>query len=75
MSPQTTVETPETLFVFCPTCARESLAEAPPCPDGHVEHCPDLACIECGTALFDAPIVEFVRRTSVLALRTPRYAA
>ncbi len=46
----------ETLFVYCPTCARENLAEAPPCPDGHGETCPDLACVECGTALSEAPL-------------------
>lgn len=70
MSPQT--DSLETLLVFCPTCARESLAEVPPCPDGHGPCCPDLACLQCGTALLDAPIVEFVRPR--LAVR-PRRAA
>ncbi|WP_375487703.1 hypothetical protein [uncultured Jatrophihabitans sp.] len=55
------LSTEETLFVFCPTCARESLAEAPPCPDGHDGCCPDLACLECGTALLDWSITGFVR--------------
>ena len=59
----------ETLFVYCPTCARETLAEAPPCPDGHGDCCPDLACLDCGTALLDAPIVEFVRAVPVFSSR------
>jgi hypothetical protein len=47
----------ELLFLYCPTCARESLAETPPCPDGHGDQCPDRACVECGTALLlDAPL-------------------
>jgi hypothetical protein len=47
----------ELLFLYCPTCARESLAEAPPCSDGHGEQCPDRACVDCGTALLiDAPL-------------------
>ncbi|WP_375502813.1 hypothetical protein [uncultured Jatrophihabitans sp.] len=64
----------DSLFVYCPTCARESLAEAPPCADGHDDRCPDLVCLDCGTALFDAPIVEFVRPMPVSHLR-PRHAA
>ncbi len=72
MSPQPLPETLETLFVQCPTCARASLAEAPPCSDGHAECCPDLVCLECGTALLDAAIVEFVR--PVLVSRS-RHAA
>jgi hypothetical protein len=45
------------LLLYCPTCARDSLAEAPPCPDGHGDECPDRACVECGTALvLDAPL-------------------
>jgi len=43
--------TDELLTLFCPTCGGERLAEAPPCPDGHGEACPDRACVECGTAL------------------------
>ncbi|HEV7203122.1 MAG TPA: hypothetical protein VGN18_00860 [Jatrophihabitans sp.] len=50
--------TPELLFLYCPTCARESLAESPPCPDGHGDDCPDHACVECGTALADAMLVQ-----------------
>ncbi len=49
--------TAELLFLYCPTCTRECLAEAPPCPDGHGDQCPDRACVECGTALLlDAPL-------------------
>jgi hypothetical protein len=51
----------ESMFLYCPTCARETLTEAPPCPDGHGENCPDRACLECGTALSDAPLIELVR--------------
>jgi hypothetical protein len=43
--------TAELLFLYCPSCDRECLAEAPPCPDGHGDDCPDRACVECGTAL------------------------
>jgi hypothetical protein len=43
--------TPELLSLYCPTCARECLAEAPPCQDGHGDGCPDRACVHCGTAL------------------------
>jgi hypothetical protein len=51
--------TVELLCLYCPTCARERLAEAPPCPDGHGVDCPDRACVECGTALLlDAPLFE-----------------
>ena len=50
---------PELLFLFCPSCARECLAETPPCLDGHGDACPDRACVECGTALLlDVPLCE-----------------
>lgn len=39
------------LFLYCPSCAREGLAETPPCADGHGDQCPERACVECGTAL------------------------
>ena len=51
--------TVELLCLYCPTCARERWAEAPPCPDGHGGECPDRACVDCGTALvLDAPLFE-----------------
>jgi hypothetical protein len=51
--------TVELLFLYCPSCARECLAETPPCRDGHGEQCPDRACVECGTALLlDASLFE-----------------
>lgn len=51
----------ELLMLYCPTCARESLAETPPCPDGHGDDCPDRACVECGTALMlDVPLFSLV---------------
>lgn len=43
--------TDELLMLYCPSCARECLAEIPPCLDGHGAECPDRACVECGTAL------------------------
>lgn len=47
--------------LYCPCCERECLAEAPPCPDGHGQECPDRACVECGTALLlDAQLVQLV---------------
>jgi hypothetical protein len=50
---------PELLTLFCPTCGHDRLAEAPPCPDGHGDDCPDRACVECGTALLlDAPLFD-----------------
>jgi hypothetical protein len=46
------------LYLYCPTCGGERLAEVPPCPDGHGAECPDRACVDCGTALvLDAPLV------------------
>jgi hypothetical protein len=61
----------ELLFLYCPTCARECLAETPPCPDGHGESCPDRACIECGTALMlDAPLFATVAATRGASRRT-----
>ena len=46
--------------LYCPTCARESLTEAPPCLDGH-EDCPERACVECGTALvLDAGLIALI---------------
>lgn len=37
-------------YRYCPQCQDETAFEAPPCADGH-EHCPDLACSECGAAI------------------------
>jgi hypothetical protein len=65
----------ELLLLYCPTCARESLAETPPCQDGHGGQCPDRACVDCGTALVvDVPLFETlpVRRA---ASSPGRYAA
>jgi hypothetical protein len=51
--------------MFCATCRSEILFEAPPCPDGHDEECPELVCTGCGTAGFAAPVVlwSFTRHT------------
>jgi hypothetical protein len=49
----------ELALLYCPTCRRDCLAEAPPCADGHGLRCPDRACVECGTALLlDAPLFQ-----------------
>jgi hypothetical protein len=54
--------TAELLFLYCPSCQHECLAETPPCPDGHGDQCPDRACVECGTALvLDAPLFEMAK--------------
>ena len=50
--------TAELLSLYCPSCARECLAETPPCPGGHGDACPDRACVDCGTALLLAPLFE-----------------
>lgn len=55
--------TVDLLLLYCPTCARDCLAEAPPCSDGHGEQCPDRACVGCGTALLlDAPLFQIAAR-------------
>jgi hypothetical protein len=43
--------------MYCATCRREALFDAPPCPDGHDDDCPELVCTGCGTAVLVAPIV------------------
>jgi hypothetical protein len=61
----------ELLMLYCPTCGRDSLAEMPPCPDGHGNHCPDRACVECGTALLlDAALFATTARPRPAAART-----
>ena len=42
---------PTDQVLYCPHCDRESVAETPPCPDGHGALCPDRACVACATAL------------------------
>ncbi len=60
--------TPEPLYLYCPSCEREELAETPPCADGHGDHCPDRACVSCGTALLlDAQLVQLIRPARVVA--------
>jgi hypothetical protein len=52
----------DVITLYCPTCARDCLAETPPCPDGHGDTCPDRACVECGTALLlDGPLIDIAR--------------
>ena len=50
----------ETMFLYCPTCARDSLTEAPPCADGHGDCCPERVCLDCGTALLAPPIPQLL---------------
>jgi hypothetical protein len=42
----------ELLLRDCSTCGDQRRFEAPDCADGHGPDCPDLACVECGTAIF-----------------------
>jgi len=43
--------------MFCATCQAEVAFDAPPCPDGHDDDCPELLCTGCGAAIFLAPVV------------------
>jgi hypothetical protein len=43
--------------MYCAICGTDALFEAPPCPDGHDDECPELICTGCGTAIFMAPAV------------------
>ncbi|PZS34828.1 MAG: hypothetical protein DLM59_03890 [Pseudonocardiales bacterium] len=36
----------------CSTCGGPRAFEAPDCAEGHGPDCPDLACVECGEAVF-----------------------
>jgi hypothetical protein len=37
--------------LYCSICGEERLFEQPPCADGHGADCPELFCVECGTAV------------------------
>ena len=39
----------------CPSCGEERAFETPPCADGHGPDCAELACRDCGAALFVDP--------------------
>jgi len=43
--------------MYCAVCEAEVVFDAPPCPDGHDQECPELLCTGCGTAIFIAPVV------------------
>jgi hypothetical protein len=61
----------ELLLLYCPTCARESLGETPPCLEGHGDDCPDRACVECGTGLLlDAPLFATVPAPRAASVRS-----
>jgi hypothetical protein len=40
------------ITAYCAGCRAEREFEAPPCAEGHGDDCPDLACVECGLAMF-----------------------
>jgi hypothetical protein len=40
------------ITAYCAGCRAEREFEAPPCVEGHGDDCPDLACLECGLAIF-----------------------
>lgn len=37
--------------MYCSSCGDERVFEQPPCPDGHGADCPELACVDCGSAV------------------------
>jgi hypothetical protein len=39
----------------CAVCGDERPFERPPCADGHGDLCPELACVDCGTAILLEP--------------------
>ena len=41
----------------CSVCGDERPFERPPCADGHGDLCPELACVDCGTAILIEPPV------------------
>ncbi|HSV66795.1 MAG TPA: hypothetical protein VLJ59_12910 [Mycobacteriales bacterium] len=41
-----------TVLRHCPSCGDEREFETPPCADGPGPACPELGCVDCGTALF-----------------------
>ena len=56
-----------TLVLFCESCRAEREFEQPLCSDDHDGECPDLACVECGLAVFafvDADAARPGRRTA-----------
>jgi hypothetical protein len=56
-----------TEFRTCPSCGDERLFEAPPCLDGHGADCPELACVDCGTALLVGMLAVPTRRAVVVS--------
>ncbi len=58
---------------WCSPCQAEQAFELPPCEDGHGADCPDLACVECGSAVV-VGLVDLVVETAVPAVRQPAAA-
>lgn len=71
--------TTEPMYLYCPQCRRDELAEVPPCLDGHdvaAGECPDRACVACGTALLlDAQLVTLALPEAALPTLHSRHAA
>jgi len=44
--------------LFCPDCAADQFFERPFCADGHGADCPELACLECGSAVLVGALTE-----------------
>ena len=55
-----------TVLRHCPTCGEEREFETPPCLDDHGEECPELACLECGTALLVGLVPPVQRRMAAV---------
>lgn len=63
----------------CRHCARRTVFEQPPCPDGHDEDCPEWYCTECGAATligwtFDGGELRRTARSSRAGSRRSRVA-
>ncbi len=56
-------------YRHCPSCHDERAFVQPPCLDGHGGDCPELACVDCGTAILlgDAPLQDTPHTIGVAA--------
>ena len=55
--------------LFCPDCAADQFFEQPCCPDGHGADCPELTCLECGSAVLVGSLAEELARISTFPVR------
>ncbi|HVM26879.1 MAG TPA: hypothetical protein VM433_04310 [Mycobacteriales bacterium] len=61
---------------WCAGCRAEQMFELPPCEDGHGDDCPDLACVECGSAIVLGGVsVDVVVEADTVAPAVARSAA